>query len=85
MSERYTGCPELRIGAYCRNRGRELCINDCAPQGHFEHLEPLTLEAWELPPELPPYGDLFQLNHHVVRGVFYLALHYQQRQITKDA
>ena len=85
MAERKMNCPDPRIGAYCLNNGREKCITDCALRGTFHLLEPVTLDSWELPPELPPYRELFRLDHHAVRGVFYLAIHYQQEEGRRNA
>lgn len=78
-------CPEPKIGAYCLNEGREVCVARCAPEQKFRHLEPAPLDPWELPPEIPPMRTLVELNGHTVRGIFYLALCYQQQKEWQDA
>ena len=69
---------DLRVCAYCINRGRERCVTECVPEGKFRYLEPVALEDWEQPPPLPPYRVMVDMRPYTVRAVIWLSEYYAQ-------
>lgn len=68
------------ICVWCGNRQQEVCVTHCQAEGRYRYLEPTTLDAWELPPELPPFRELLELPAVERLALIYLAAVYERRQ-----
>lgn len=64
------------VCGYCANISRQICIEDCVPEGLYRCLEPVPLEEWDNPPELPNMDEL--LGHEAITrlALLKLAIHY---------
>lgn len=75
-AEAETDVLDPRICTWCINRDREICIEECAPEGKYRYLEPVALEHWEPPPPLPPFCELVDSPAYAKLAFVFLGLHY---------
>jgi hypothetical protein len=78
-------CPEPKIGAYCLNDGREVCLAKCAPEKKFRHFEPVPLEPWEFPPEQPPMREMVDQPAAARLAIMWIVNHYHAKEIERSA
>ena len=71
------------ICAWCANKGQQVCLESCVPEGRYRYLAPAGLADWELPPELPPFRELMDLPAIERLALVYLAAVYERRMAEK--
>ena len=74
-----------RVCVFCVNRGREICLTKCSPEGKFRYLEPESLGGWEPLPELPPFREVVEMQSYNKLAIIYLAFYYLHAALTQDA
>ena len=52
------------VCGYCRNQGQPVCLTRCRSEGLYRELEPVVLEEWDHPPEIPGMSDLLSYCQH---------------------
>ena len=73
----------LKICAWCINQNRERCLTTCGTEGRYRNLEPVPLEAWEIPPPLPSFRELDEMSGPEKLALIYLGLYYIEYLQTK--
>ncbi len=64
------------VCAYCRNKLRHGCTEECAPEGLYRNLEPMELGEWQPAPNLPSMSELMQFAPVTRSALMYLVLYY---------
>ncbi len=64
------------ICGYCRNRGTDSCLTECRKEGLYRYLEPIALEEFDNPPEIPSMNDLLSYDAVSRLAFIRLSLHY---------
>lgn len=72
----------VEICNWCQNRDRNVC-RPCGEEGKYRWLEAVTLESWELPPELPSMRILADMNGQEKFAFMWLALRFSERERTR--
>ena len=64
------------VCGYCQNQGQASCLTRCRTEGRYRYLEPVVLEEWDHPPEIPGMGDLLSYDAVTRLALVKLSLHY---------
>lgn len=64
------------VCAYCRNKLRQRCIEECAPEGLYRNLEPEDFDLSRHPAKLPRMSKLVEYAPVTRMALMYLVLHY---------
>ena len=66
------------VCAYCQNRLRQRCVDECAPEGLYRNLEPKEMHPFDHLPSLPRMAKLMEYGFVTRFALMYLVLHYLQ-------
>ncbi len=66
------------VCAYCQNRLRHGCIEECAREGLYRNLEPMKLSTLQHAPRLPSMSVMMQFAPVTRIAMMHLVLHYSQ-------
>ena len=64
------------VCGYCRNQGQPSCRTQCRQEGRYRYLEPVALEEWEQPPEIPGMDELLSYDGVTRLALVKISLHY---------
>lgn len=73
----------IAVCGYCFNRGKEVCLKDCAPEGLYRYLDPVALDGWDNPPQVPPMRTLLEYEPVTRLAFMTLMMHYLREEIMK--
>ena len=66
------------ICIWCANQNRDVCVEECRPEGKYRHLVPEALEPGEMGPELPPMRELIDKPAEERLAVVWLNSYYKE-------
>ena len=73
------------VCTYCRNRLRQRCIEECAPQGLYRNLEPRELAHYESPPRVERMASILECAPITRLALMTLVLHYLTEDFNRMA
>ena len=67
----------MEVCIWCVNNNKEVCVEECQPEGKYRYLEPEVLEPWEQGPELPPMRELIEKPPEERLAIIWLNSYYR--------
>jgi hypothetical protein len=69
----------MHICIWCGNNNRDVCQEECQPEGKYRHLAPVPPDPWEVAPSPPDFRELVDLPAAERLAVLWLSVYYLDR------